>query len=143
MGGKALPCLGLSGVVLVPLETLTFCSTVKMDRSSCRAQPPCQVTSCLYRVEPQQKVLGGEISYLRYRGVMPLNACIFRSTVKMDLSPGTAKTQDYLSPLIMRMRSACLCLLVLDIGSSADPLGHLHHQQSYDNTCTGPPLGQL
>lgn len=97
----------------------------------------------LHRVEPQQKVLGGKTSYLRCRCVMPLHACIFRSTVKMELSPCTARMQNYPRPLTMQLRSPCQYLLILGIGSSADPLGHSHLQQSFDNTRTGPALGQL
>ena len=35
LGGKALPCLAASGVVLVPFWMRTFCSTVQIDWSSC------------------------------------------------------------------------------------------------------------
>ena len=42
LGGKALPCLATSGVVLVPFMIRTFCSTVQIDWSSCAAQPACR-----------------------------------------------------------------------------------------------------
>ena len=38
LGGKALPCLAASGVVLVPFMMRTFCSTVQIDWSSCASQ---------------------------------------------------------------------------------------------------------
>ena len=38
LGGKALPCLAASGVVLVPFWMRTFCSTVQIDWSSCASQ---------------------------------------------------------------------------------------------------------
>ena len=42
LGGKALPCLAASGVVLVPFWMRTFCSTVQIDWSSCTPQHSCQ-----------------------------------------------------------------------------------------------------